>query len=211
MKGKRFDFISFTIAIINIIAALIVTNYLPKEIPMHYNIYGQADRIAGKAEFFYFSFVPMILFLIFYLLTYTDKRLKEDFKPYWIICRGAILLIIIAQYSMLLSINSNSFKSQLLIEAIGAALILMGIYIPRLKQNTVAGFRLPWTLKDEENWKATHRFGGRLSIVIGFISIITGLILPVKYGFVVIFTIIILWTIAIVVYSYLYYRKNKIK
>jgi uncharacterized membrane protein len=209
MKGKRFNTISFSTALINIIASSIAVKYLPKEIPMHYNIFGQADRIAGRGEFFYFSFTPLILFLIFYLLTYTDKRLKEDFKSYWIIGEAAILLIITVQYSVFISINSNSFQSQLLIIAIGIAFIIIGIYIPRLKRNAAAGFRLPWTLNDEDNWLATHKFGGTLSIFTGFLIVILGLILPLKYSMIIIFILFILWAAAITVYSYIYYRKNK--
>ena len=40
--------------------------------------------------------------------------------------------------------------------------IVIGNYLPKIKQNNTIGIRIVWTLQDEENWNATHSFSGRI-------------------------------------------------
>jgi len=54
---------------------------------------------------------------------------------------------------------------------LGFAFAGMGIYMPKLKQNYYAGFKLPWTLESEENWNATHRLAGKIWPVGGLLQI----------------------------------------
>ena len=39
--------------------------------------------------------------------------------------------------------------------------------MPKCSQNYTVGIRVPWTLDDENNWNATHRFAGWTMIVGG--------------------------------------------
>ena len=40
--------------------------------------------------------------------------------------------------------------------------IVIGNYLPKIKQNNTIGIRIVCTLQDEENWNATHSFSGRI-------------------------------------------------
>ena len=40
--------------------------------------------------------------------------------------------------------------------------MVIGNYLPKVKQNNTIGIRVVWTLQDEENWNATHRFSGKI-------------------------------------------------
>ena len=40
--------------------------------------------------------------------------------------------------------------------------IVIGNYLPKIKQNNTIGIRIVLTLQDEENWNATHGFSGRI-------------------------------------------------
>lgn len=40
--------------------------------------------------------------------------------------------------------------------------IVIGNYLPKIKQNNTIGIRIVLTLQDEENWNATHSFSGRI-------------------------------------------------
>lgn len=40
--------------------------------------------------------------------------------------------------------------------------IVIGNYLPKIKQNNTIGIRIILTLQDEENWNATHSFSGRI-------------------------------------------------
>jgi uncharacterized membrane protein len=60
---------------------------------------------------------------------------------------------------------------------VGGVFLGIGNYLPKTHQNYTVGFKLPWTLEDEENWNRTHRlagqvwvFGGTLTIVNAFLG-----------------------------------------
>ena len=38
----------------------------------------------------------------------------------------------------------------------GLLFMIIGNYLPKVKQNNTIGIRVVWTLQDEENWSATH-------------------------------------------------------
>ena len=40
--------------------------------------------------------------------------------------------------------------------------IVIGNYLPKIKQNNTIGIRIVWTLQDEKNLNATHSFSGRI-------------------------------------------------
>ena len=89
---------------------------------------------------------------------------------------------------------------------VGLLFVVVGNYLPKVKQNLYLGIKLPWTYADEDNWNKTHRFGGKLW-VIGGILILLNVFVKIKYLELVIMIIMIL---APTVYSYLYSkRKNK--
>lgn len=59
---------------------------------------------------------------------------------------------------------------------LGALMIVMGNYMPKCKQNRTMGFKLRWTLANEENWNKTHRFGGRVMVIAGVLLMLTALL-----------------------------------
>ena len=44
----------------------------------------------------------------------------------------------------------------------GLLFMVIGNYLPKVKQKHTIGIRVIWTLQDEENWNATHSFSGRI-------------------------------------------------
>ena len=50
--------------------------------------------------------------------------------------------------------------------------IVVGNYLPKCRQNSVVGIRIPWTMKSEYNWNRTHRFAGNVYFSIGVVTLI---------------------------------------
>ncbi len=90
----------------------------------------------------------------------------------------------------------------------GLMFIALGNYLPKTGQNHTVGIRVPWTLADEENWNATHRFGGRVWVVGGFLTMI-GSFLPGALGHRVVPAALLVVALAPIVYSYLYHRRQR--
>ena len=79
--------------------------------------------------------------------------------------------------------------------------------MPKCTQNLTIGIKVKWALANEENWNATHRFGGKV-YVIGGLLLMLCIFLP---SAVFLWALILLLTailLAPVIYSYVYYRKQ---
>jgi uncharacterized membrane protein len=99
---------------------------------------------------------------------------------------------------------------KLLFPFLGLAFAGFGMYMPKIKQNYFAGFRLPWTLESEANWTATHRLAGKIWTVGGLLQFLSGLILQGELVFIFFISIIIVMVIIPTVYSYLFFKKEKV-
>ena len=55
---------------------------------------------------------------------------------------------------------------------IGVLFIIMGNFMPQIKQNYTFGCRTPWALNDAHNWQRTQRMGGYTFIVMGIVLLV---------------------------------------
>ena len=74
----------------------------------------------------------------------------------------------------LISMDADSENLFMAVIYFGTGLLFMiiGNYLPKVKQNNTIGIRVVWTLQDEENWNATHRFSGKLWMASGILCML---------------------------------------
>ena len=89
----------------------------------------------------------------------------------------------------------------------GVVFLIIGIYLPKCKRNYTFGIRVRWTLENEDNWNATHRFGGKVW-VIGSILLLASVLLPENAAPVAMTGAILVLSVLPVGYSWLYHRKQ---
>ena len=89
----------------------------------------------------------------------------------------------------------------------GLLFIVVGNYMPKIRQNSFMGIRVKWTLENEANWNASHRFGGKIWVAGGF-ACLAGAMLPVKAMGAVFPVVLVTVALAPIVYSY-YYSKTQ--
>lgn len=170
-------------------------NTLPSKVPVHFNIKGEVDRVGNKTELLW-----LLLFLIglniatFYLVTYSANRGpgKKDVQSnknnihklaFAIsIFLTAITLFVI--YSVDKAAKGNIAKGDFVLSAVGLLYCILGNYMHNIKPNYTVGFRLSTTLKDEENWKKTHRLAGKLWFWGGLLIALFCALLPSKASFI---------------------------
>ena len=87
-------------------------------------------------------------------------------------------------------------------------LLLLGNYLPKIKQNRTLGIKIPWTLNNEENWNKTHRFAGKLWVIGGLVVLFSAF-LPLGAMICVSVVGILCSVITPVIYSYSIYKKHK--
>ena len=90
----------------------------------------------------------------------------------------------------------------------GLLFMVIGNYLPKVKQNNTIGIRVIWTLQDEENWNATHRFSGKIWVAAGLLSMSCGLFSDSMAALFLFIVAITAAAFGSILYSYLYYRKK---
>jgi uncharacterized membrane protein len=80
-----------------------------------------------------------------------------------------------------------------------------------IKPNYFAGFRTPWALENEDNWRATHRLVSKVWFAGGILITIFTLILPSGPATIVLLCLVAVMTILPYSYSYRYFKKHSLK
>lgn len=209
MKNKLKYIIPSIITLLPMFFGMLVWDKLPEKIPTHFGLNGEADGFSGKFGAV-FSF-PLIFFLIYWLLVFVETKIgkAENNKK-----MQNLVLYIIPFISLIINgcIYTIALGKEVKIELVFSVFfsimfIVIGNYLPKCKQSKTVGIKLPWTLKSEENWNATHRLAGKVWVSCGFVWLIFGLLFPqgIVCSPIIIFIAVIIPTI----YSYLYSKKEK--
>lgn len=187
-------------------------NGLPDRLPMHFNINGEPDRWGSKFELLGLVFFLVALNIgVFYLVTNTDKldsrnKYAQQNKPgiYKVGFAVSIFLtviIVFVIYSVTKGAEGLTAKGDFVFSAVGLLYCVIGNYMYSIKPNNVAGIRIASTLKNEDNWKKTHRMAGKLWFWGGLLTAVLCAFLPSKMAFIAFMCVTVLLTAFPVVYS----------
>lgn len=164
---------------------------LPAEnIAVHWNASGTADRFANRQEALMILWLipgaALLSTLILALLPQIEpmrENLLKSRKAYIASWIASMLLLSGVHIGMTMLMLQSSEGDGTPIEFVrfviagtGILLIVLGNYMPKTRQNWFLGIRTPWTLSSEYTWEKTHRFGGRLFMMVGFLSLISAFI-----------------------------------
>lgn len=185
------------VTFIPLIVTLLVIDFLPDTVPMHYDVQGNIDRWGSKYEQLIFPIVTIAMSVFMQLMIiYYEKlaRKSEDEKKkvelnsninvLYIVSIATTVMFLGLQCVFLYqaweatpdtkvqTIDINKIASFF----IGMLLVIGGNYMPKTKRNSMIGFRLPITMKSDENWKKANRFAGIVLVITGVVVIILALI-----------------------------------
>jgi uncharacterized membrane protein len=90
--------------------------------------------------------------------------------------------------------------------SIGLLLALIGNQLAKVRRNFFVGIRTPWTLASDVVWTRTHRIGARVFMFAGLGAALAAF-LPPPYNFVVFMTIVVGASAAVLVISYMIFRR----
>ena len=149
---------------------------LPDKMATHFDMQGTPNGWSSK----WFAVIGLPVFVaivnvLSILLTETDpRRHKYPEKMmklvYWIcpvvswICAGFTIAYELGIESVAMPKLGSLF--------IGVMFVVIGNYLPKVKQNYYMGIKLPWTYSDEENWNRTHRMAGKLWVAGGIVLLL---------------------------------------
>jgi uncharacterized membrane protein len=158
------------------------------------------------------GFVSIFTFLLLTNIERFDPRasaanIKDKLSPVAIFISGilcALTLVVLYGIS-----SKNAPIDQLLFGVLGLLFVGLGYYMPTIKQNYFAGYKLPWTLENEENWEKTHGLAGKFWLVGGSIQILAAILLSGEILFYIFILITILVSLIPIVYSYSLFKRNQ--
>ena len=205
--------ITCLIILLPMVFGLIIWDKLPEQMPSRFGFSGEADGYTSRAfAVFGLPLVMLVMHLFCIFITLIDpKRKNIGKKPltllFWII-PTVTLLVSAVVYAHALGRRFN--VSLVVMAALGVLMIVLGNWLPKCGLNYTFGIRTPWALNDEENWRATHRFGGKVFIAVGVLTVILS-ILSIKFGLVSFIAMMIADVAACIstyAYSYIYYARH---
>ena len=207
-KYKKTLIITSLVLLIPVIVGLLLWDRLPDPMPSHWNIDGEVDGWTSKA-FTVFG-IPALMLALQWVCIFAAKAdpKYENYNPkmfklaFWV-CPAIGLLLSGMVYPAALGYSVPIETVMPLF--MGALFIVVGNWLPKCQQTYTMGIKLPWTLDNEENWNATHRFGGKVWFFGGLLTMLTAF-----WGsFWLLMAILAAMVILPTVYSYLYYREHR--
>jgi uncharacterized membrane protein len=211
--------IVWPIILIPAIYLAIVWQKLPEIIAVHFDLSGKPDRFGNRKELIMMMLILTAMnIFVYFMLTNIHridprKQAVENKSRLQKIAFGVVvfmsaIIVIITDSSLK---GSLQFSTRYILAAVGILFAFIGNYMYNIKPNYFAGFRLPWTLEDETNWKKTHIiasklwFGGGLLVAALVIAIPSPLI-----ALIVFFSITAIMAIIPIVYSYRLFRNKQL-
>ncbi len=181
MKVKKIVF--YGLMFLPLISAFIALQFLPEQIPAHYDLNNRVTRWGSKYEVLIVPIVTAVLGYFFLGIAKFAAKQEENGNNNENVCivAGIVTLIIFnamtgyalyAGFHKIKNLSSNKFDvNQLLFGILGIAMIIIGNIMPKLRMNAVTGLKTKWSMKNETTWKKSQRFGG-ISYIIGGIAIV---------------------------------------
>lgn len=179
--------------------------------PIHWGVNGEADRWSSKP--FAVFVLPLLILAIHGICIFASGKDFRDKK------QSPKVMGLVLWICPLLSVMANSLTYAISLGkeinvlfvvslTMGALFVLIGNYLPKCQQNRTVGIRIIWTLKNEANWNATHRFAGKVWVIGGLLLMASSL-LPYSILPWAMIALLVVFISLPVLYSYRFYRKER--
>ncbi|MFD2172155.1 SdpI family protein [Tumebacillus lipolyticus] len=184
---------------------------LPDIVPSHWGPDGEIDGYSNKNTILWI--MPGIMLLIYLLLLFLPKidpnRASQPRNQKVLVLINTLVMVILLGIHCLIISEWLGFgfdMSKLAPVIVGAIFLVIGNFMPRVQHNYFVGIRTPWTLANEEVWRKTHLFSGRVFVVTGLLLLLS-LLLPSSWQLYSLLTLIIGSTLVILGSSYYFYKQ----
>jgi len=199
---------------VNFAAHVAISPFMPDQLPIHWNAAGQIDGYGSKLVVLLLDLLPLVMVLLFRVVPSIDPK-RDNYEKFWRVWKGfvvgmTIFFIALSWTSELYAFNlvteGSNFITIFVLGGLGLLFIILGNYMPCVRQNYTFGAKTPWALDDERTWQRTQRMCGIVFIIIGVTMILMGMLGASSQIPFVVGGSVIGGTVWIYVYSYLVFR-----
>lgn len=211
---RKIIWVVFTIPFIYL---AIIWNKMPEKVATHFNINGIPDKYGDKDEFILMIAILTVVNIVIYLILTNvykidPKKYAADNKSRLqkIAFTVTIFIVLVSCFAVYAGISGSlKLNIRYMFSLMGFFWAIIGNYMHNIRPNYFAGFRLPWTLESEDNWKKTHALAGKLWFTGGLAIAFICLVLPMGWVIPVFFVILTIMTCIPIIYSFSLYKKQK--
>ena len=208
-KNKREMLLTSLVCLLPLFAGAALYPRLPETMATHWDFSGNANGWSSRAATVFG--LPLFILALHLVCFYAESRETKKnrnpvlrtvllwFCPAVSLLGGAVTLGTGLGYEMPISTVVPVF--------VGLLFLILGNYLPKIRQNRTVGIKLPWTLASEENWTRTHRVAGFTWVAAGLLMLLSALLR--LHGPTVTVVLLALAVGIPVLYSYLYYRRHE--
>lgn len=163
------EWMLWLIIIAPLILIVLKWNEFPDTIPTHWNAAGEVDDTGGKWALFLSPMINAAVYLLMIFLPKIDPRKKNYnlFSGTYFVMRS-VLCVFFSMLGFVTGLEALGVKLDvaLIMElSVLALFMILGNSFGKIRPNFFVGLRTPWTLSNEEVWRRTHRFAGRLWVI----------------------------------------------
>ncbi|PGZ99138.1 hypothetical protein COE51_09910 [Bacillus pseudomycoides] len=197
---------------ITILAWIISWPHLPNTIATHWSSSGTVNGYSSKLNGMLLMVGVMVgTYILLNVVPKIDPK-KENYKKFsksfTMITYSILVVLFIANMDIIATGLGYDLRINRFAELIvGILFLVIGNYLPQCKPNFFIGIRTPWTLSNEEVWRKTHRFSGKVFIVLGIIMCISTFA-PAAWKSYIVLTVVLIGVVITMLYSYLAYKKE---
>ena len=211
MKHTKLNIIlSCIILVAPMIFGMIVWNKLPESMPIHWGVHGEVNGWSSKP--FAVFVLPLLILAIHGIGIFASRKDFRNKK------QSPKVMRLVLWICPLLSLMANSLTYAVALGkeinvlfvvslTMGALFVIIGNYLPKCQQNRMVGIRIIWTLKNEANWNATHRFAGKVWVIGGLLLMASSL-LPYSILPWAMIALLVVFIGLPVLYSYRFHKKG---
>jgi uncharacterized membrane protein len=170
LRWLRENWIQVAILAIPFIAIAALWDRFPDRVVVKWNLQGEPVKWAGKT--FGLLVGPTLNVAVALFLGWIprfDPRLRrnpdKNMRSLRAICAAVTLLVAFVSMLVVTAALGYHFNSAVLgSNAVLLMFLVLGNYLGTFPPSYFAGIRTPWTLRNDDVWRATHRNAGRIMV-----------------------------------------------
>lgn len=171
------------LSLVSFAAHLMVYPALPDEVPRQWSLSGGVNSWMPKEYLYLMDALPLALVVLCKVIPAIEPRADSyrRMRRLWGVFVAVMTLLLIG-FTWMTELyfwgpeTLWGYLPAALLCLLGAGLVALGNYMPRIRQNYTMGVRTPWALANEHCWQRTQRMGGICFIVIGLLMILSTLV-----------------------------------
>ena len=173
---RKYYFIGIVLTATVFVAIVIAYPELPKQVPTHWNMQGQANDYSAKWTLFLVGpgLMAGILLLFFFLPWLSPKHWEVDAFQHTYLYIMVVLVSMLAYFtgvSLWVGLGYAANVDRAIVGGVCLLFALLGNVMGKVRRNFYIGVRTPWALANERVWNATHGFAAKTFVLGGLIGL----------------------------------------